>query len=116
MGFQKPFRAAPIKLGPRYRARQRSDFRKQAFRYLTVAGALGVIIGAGSAQMIDALKPMAVQAGIVRARRPEVGDYWSGCSAARAAGTAPIYLGEPGFRAEMDGDGDGIACEPYRGR
>lgn len=27
----------------------------------------------------------------------------------------PIYRGEPGYRVEMDGDGDGIACEPYRG-
>jgi hypothetical protein len=23
--------------------------------------------------------------------------------------------GEPGYRPEMDGDGDGIACEPWRG-
>ncbi len=36
--------------------------------------------------------------------------------AARAAGTAPIYRGEPGYRDGLDGDSDGIACEPYRGR
>ncbi|MDD3800234.1 MAG: excalibur calcium-binding domain-containing protein [Novosphingobium sp.] len=39
----------------------------------------------------------------------------TGGNDARAAGTAPIYLGEPGYRPEMDGDGDGIACEPRRG-
>jgi hypothetical protein len=50
----------------------------------------------------------------VRARPPQPGDYWPGCHAARAAGTAPIYAGEPGYREKMDGDGDGIACEPYR--
>jgi hypothetical protein len=42
--------------------------------------------------------------------------YYSGCNAARAAGAAPIYRGQPGYREEMDGDGDGIACEPHRGR
>ncbi|TNE38964.1 MAG: excalibur calcium-binding domain-containing protein [Sphingomonadales bacterium] len=26
-----------------------------------------------------------------------------------------MYRGEPGYREGMDGDGDGIACEPYRG-
>jgi hypothetical protein len=40
--------------------------------------------------------------------------HYSGCDAARAAGAAPIYRGQPGYRPEMDGDGDGIACEPYR--
>ena len=40
---------------------------------------------------------------------------YSGCDEARAAGAAPIYDGEPGYRKGMDGDGDGIACEPYRG-
>jgi len=38
------------------------------------------------------------------------------CGEARAAGAAPIYRGQPGYRPEMDSDGDGIACEPYRGR
>lgn len=40
--------------------------------------------------------------------------YYSGCDEARAAGAAPIYAGQPGYREGMDGDGDGIACEPYR--
>jgi hypothetical protein len=42
--------------------------------------------------------------------------YYSGCRQARAAGVAPLYRGDPGYRSGMDGDGDGIACEPYRGR
>lgn len=41
--------------------------------------------------------------------------YYLNCSAARAAGAAPIYRGEPGYRDKLDGDSDGIACEPYRG-
>jgi hypothetical protein len=38
------------------------------------------------------------------------------CRAARAAGAAPLYAGQPGYGPHMDGDGDGIACEPYRGQ
>ncbi|QWC57972.1 hypothetical protein F7D01_13680 [Erythrobacter sp. 3-20A1M] len=41
--------------------------------------------------------------------------YYRNCAAARAAGAAPLYRGQPGYRSGMDGDGDGIACEPYRG-
>lgn len=42
--------------------------------------------------------------------------YYRNCAAARAAGAAPLYRGQPGYRNDMDGDGDGIACEPYRRR
>ncbi|WP_292973885.1 excalibur calcium-binding domain-containing protein [Novosphingobium sp.] len=48
-----------------------------------------------------------------RKRPPQPGDHWKGCNSARAAGTAPIYAGEPGYDESMDGDGDGIACEPH---
>ncbi len=37
--------------------------------------------------------------------------YFKNCSAARAAGAAPIYVGEPGYRGKLDRDGDGVACE-----
>lgn len=33
------------------------------------------------------------------------------CSAARAAGAAPIRRGQPGYGPHLDRDGDGIACE-----
>jgi hypothetical protein len=48
------------------------------------------------------------------APNPHDSVYYSGCNAVRAAGAAPLYRGEPGYRPEMDGDGDGIACEPHR--
>ena len=41
---------------------------------------------------------------------------YSGCDEVRAAGKAPIHAGEPGYREFMDGDGDGLACEPIRPR
>jgi hypothetical protein len=37
--------------------------------------------------------------------------YYPNCDAVRAAGKAPLYAGQPGYRAGLDGDGDGIACE-----
>jgi len=36
---------------------------------------------------------------------------YSNCSEARAAGAAPLYRGEPGYRSALDRDGDGVACE-----
>lgn len=42
--------------------------------------------------------------------------YYRNCAAARAAGAAPLYRGEPGYRPALDRDGDGVACEPYRRR
>jgi hypothetical protein len=42
--------------------------------------------------------------------------HYSGCNEVRAAGRAPLYRGNPGYRVEMDGDDDGIACEPIRNR
>lgn len=62
------------------------------------------------------VKDVGVSTGMARARAPEAGDHWRGCDDARAAGTAPIYRGEPGYRDGLDGDDDGIACEPYHGR
>lgn len=33
------------------------------------------------------------------------------CAAARAAGAAPVRIGDPGYGAHLDRDGDGIGCE-----
>lgn len=41
--------------------------------------------------------------------------YYADCDAARTVGRAPIKAGEPGYRAELDADNDGNACEPYPG-
>lgn len=37
--------------------------------------------------------------------------YYANCTAARAAGTAPLYAGQAGYRSALDRDSDGIACE-----
>ncbi|WP_262387046.1 excalibur calcium-binding domain-containing protein [Streptomyces sp. TRM49041] len=41
--------------------------------------------------------------------------YYRNCDAVRAAGAAPLHRGSPGYRAGLDRDGDGVACEPYGG-
>lgn len=42
---------------------------------------------------------------------PGIDVYYANCTAARAAGAAPVYVGDPGYRRALDRDGDGVACE-----
>lgn len=44
-------------------------------------------------------------------RRASSSTYYQNCSAARAAGAAPVYAGEPGYARRLDRDGDGVGCE-----
>ena len=37
--------------------------------------------------------------------------YYANCSAARAAGAAPVRRGDPGYAPHLDRDGDGVGCE-----
>ncbi len=37
--------------------------------------------------------------------------YYANCSAARAAGAAPVRDGDPGYASHLDRDGDGVGCE-----
>jgi micrococcal nuclease len=37
--------------------------------------------------------------------------YYSSCSRVRAAGKAPLLRGQPGYRAGLDGDHNGVACQ-----
>ncbi|CAN5395911.1 DUF1524 domain-containing protein [soil metagenome] len=36
---------------------------------------------------------------------------YANCDAVRAAGAAPIHVGDPGYATKLDRDGDGIGCE-----
>ena len=36
---------------------------------------------------------------------------YANCSAARAAGAAPVRRGDPGYGPRLDRDGDGVGCE-----
>ena len=46
---------------------------------------------------------------------PPVDQHFFNCRAAHAAGYEDIPRGDPSYREWMDGDSDGLACEPYRG-
>lgn len=37
--------------------------------------------------------------------------YYKNCTAARAAGAAPVYRGQPGYGSHLDRDNDGVGCE-----
>lgn len=45
------------------------------------------------------------------AAAPPASAYYPNCSAARAAGMAPILRGQPGYAPKLDRDNDGVACE-----
>ena len=111
MSFKKPFRSVPVKLGSHYRAKQRREKIQREAKFLLLVGSLSTAVfmwiwSGGSADPASSIDPAAQSSSSI---------YYSGCQEARAAGAAPIYAGQPGYREEMDGDGDGIACEPYRG-
>lgn len=42
---------------------------------------------------------------------PDTYEYYQNCDAVRAAGKAPLYQGQPGYRPALDRDHDGVACE-----
>lgn len=38
-------------------------------------------------------------------------EFYANCDDAKAAGAAPMYKGDPGYRPELDRDKDGTACD-----
>ena len=80
---------------------------------LAIGLAAAVSANGGAAGIGPAVHEAAVSAGLARRNTPIPGAHYSGCDDARAAGVAPLYVGEPGYRTEMDGDGDGVACKPW---
>ena len=53
------------------------------------------------------------QASAASTPRPLTGGsaYYANCDAVRAAGKAPIHVGDPGYSRRLDRDGDGVGCE-----
>ena len=44
-------------------------------------------------------------------QKPATDVYYENCAAVRAAGQAPLRRDDPGYRAGLDRDDDGLACE-----
>ncbi|WP_107983988.1 GmrSD restriction endonuclease domain-containing protein [Rhodococcus sp. OK519] len=63
-------------------------------------------------QPVPAPAPAPAPAPLVAPVAPQgVGVHYANCAAARAAGAAPIYAGQPGYSSKLDRDNDGVACE-----
>lgn len=94
--------------------RRKHSAAKAGFAQQVILGSL--VVGAVSwtlaPQLSAAWNQATSSAEEIAARERSV--YYRNCDAARAADAAPIYAGTPGYRTGMDGDSDGIACEPYR--
>lgn len=67
--------------------------------------------GTGSAQPAPAPASPAPVARAPIAPQDGGDAYYRNCAAVRAAGKAPLYSGQPGYRAALDRDHDGVACE-----
>ncbi|WP_344698624.1 excalibur calcium-binding domain-containing protein [Sphingomonas limnosediminicola] len=61
---------------------------------------------------VQPTSPSAVSKPSETAEELESSVYYADCDAARAAGSAPVMAGRPGYRAELDPDGDGVGCVP----
>ncbi len=68
--------------------------------------------GSDDGQVAVAIRRTTTRAQPPRSNRPM---YYT-CAQARAAGAAPMRRGQASYNPNLDGDGDGISCEPYRGR
>jgi len=69
------------------------------------------LIGAAGTYAWLQMPPATTQSPEERAR-VEQSVHYSGCNEVRDLGKDPLYAGQPGYREDMDGDSDGIACEP----
>lgn len=58
----------------------------------------------------QAAKPAPAPAPVAPAPAPAAA-YYANCAAAKAAGAAPLYAGQPGYSTALDRDKDGVACE-----
>lgn len=99
------------------------DIGMKTLSILIGAGLFGSVAGLGSiilptltpeqlakkaetSARVGARVEASVEAGV------EASVYYAGCDEVRLLGKAPLYRGQPGYRSGMDGDNDGIACEP----
>lgn len=66
-------------------------------------------VGLYSASELEAMQPAVGSPPASKQVRSSV--FYRNCSAARAAGAAPVRRGNPGYASHLDRDNDGIGCE-----
>lgn len=114
MSLRKPFRAVPIRLGERYSAESKREARVSKLKDIAF---VALVAGLSSVAFLGILSlPAASVSTVHPSAAIEALDstYYAGCNEVRSAGKAPLYREQPGYRSDMDGDDDGIACEPHR--
>jgi hypothetical protein len=133
-GLPLPAAAGPRSAAPRHARRgSGSATGRRGWRTPAVTGAAGVLAGivlgvtggqhaapapaeaavAPSTVTVTAptVPPVTVTVTAAAAPVPASPTRYADCDAVTRAGAAPLYRGEPGYRAALDPDGDGIACE-----
>ncbi len=92
---------------------QRSSAVTQTFGGSGTAGDSGASSGAGASGASGASggSDSSGGSGYGTDRSSGGSAYYPNCKAARAAGAAPLYRGQPGYRPGLDRDNDGVACE-----
>jgi hypothetical protein len=78
---------------------------------LPAAGAITLGGGPERAVAPAPSRTTSLQAGSSDVAGAQSGVTYENCAAVRAAGADPIRLGDPGYSAHLDRDGDGVACE-----
>jgi hypothetical protein len=134
-GLPLPAPIAPGSAAARHARGGGSAAGRRAWRMPAVTGAAGVLAGivlgvTGSQHATPAPAEAAVAPSTVTVTAPTVPPVtvtvtaavataparpspvrYADCDAVTRAGAAPLYRGETGYRAALDPDGDGIACE-----
>jgi hypothetical protein len=77
----------------------------------SVAAGAGAGVGIGAEADVDVPRADPAPAPQPLVASNPAGNYYQNCSEAKAAGAAPLYVGEPGYRSALDRDNDGVACE-----
>lgn len=103
MGYRRPQKFKPI------RQKRRAFSGKWIALGIMGASAIGVVLSSDQPDQSSA--PLGFSQTVDRPRNV----FYRYCDDARAAGVAPLYRGDPGYRPALDRDDDGIACEPYYG-
>ena len=66
---------------------------------------------AEAARVAEEQRKQEEAARVAEEQKQQANVYYKNCDAARAAGAAPIRMGEPGYGKHLDRDGDGIGCD-----
>jgi hypothetical protein len=102
-------KAAADRLAAEKLAAQEAAARKAAEKAAADQAAAAQAAADRAAQ--QAAAQQAAQQAVVPAAPAPASVYYANCTAARAAGAAPVYRGSPGYAPHLDRDNDGIGCE-----